>query len=117
MKSAELNKGIPEELITTDTVLFEKVTKELLELYAKKNHDYGNSFDKGMKELGSVYGISRLFDKMNRLIALHGREDTIEVLDEKYEDTLMDLAAYAIMTITYRRKSKYNNDISVPFAS
>lgn len=86
-----------------NVTMFKQVTEELFNLYVIKNHDYGDAFNKGMNELGPVYGISRLFDKMNRLIALHGKEDEAQVLDEKYEDTLLDLANYAIMTIVYRR--------------
>ena len=86
---------IPYRLVDSNVYDFAKVVKQMTELYAEKNHDYGNSFDKGMKVIGLPYGVGRLYDKMNRIISLMNNE--AEVDDEKMEDTVLDLACYAVM--------------------
>lgn len=82
---------------------FSNVCKELIELYTKKNHDYGNSFGKTYENLGIISAVTRISDKYNRLCNLV--RDTHQLVStETVEDTLMDLASYAIMTIMeYRR--------------
>ncbi len=73
-----------------------EICKELNSLYARKNHDYGDSFGKGFKEYGMVMPIIRLEDKLSRLKTLIKAENKV---DESIEDTLMDLANYSIMTL------------------
>ena len=80
-------------------------TKEMCKLYAKKNHDYGNSFDEGCDKIGTGYPLGRLLDKMNRLIACMGKEDEMQI-NESIEDTLKDLGCYSIMTLSYLRRKK-----------
>ena len=38
----------------------------LLDIFRKKNHDYGNSFERSLDKHGLVAGIVRMEDKMNR---------------------------------------------------
>ena len=75
-----------------------KICNELNALYAKKNHDYGDSFHLSFKEEGMAMARIRLGDKLNRFKTL-SRSTTQEVKDESLRDTLIDLANYAIMTI------------------
>lgn len=70
-------------------------------LYERKNHDYGDSFGKSFVEYGMAMPCIRLEDKLNRLKALTKAD--AEVMDETIDDTLMDLANYAIMTLVERR--------------
>ena len=95
------------ELVDDKVETFATIVKEMTELYAKKNHDYGNSFDEGCDKIGVGYPLGRLLDKMNRLIACMGKEDEMQV-NESIEDTLTDLACYSVMTLSYlkRKKSK-----------
>ena len=73
------------------------ICDEINELYAKKNHDYGDSFAQSFREEGMAMVRIRLGDKFNRLKALtRGGEQ--KVSDESIRDTLIDLANYAIMT-------------------
>lgn len=75
---------------------FEKITKEMLDIYKKKNSNYGNSFGEAFDKLGPISGITRLYDKMNRAIALvKGDTNNFESL----EDTFIDMANYAIMNL------------------
>lgn len=98
---------VPIELVDDKVETFSNIVKEMTELYAKKNHDYGNSFDEGCDRIGIGYPLGRLLDKMNRLIACMGKEDEMQI-NESIEDTLKDLACYSVMTLSYlkRKKSK-----------
>jgi len=91
-------------LIDENVKAFADIVGEMTTLYAKKNHDYGDSFDKGMTDIGMAYGIGRLYDKMNRIITLTNVK--AEVNDESIEDTLKDLACYSVMTLSYLRRKK-----------
>ena len=101
------NISVEESLCDEQVETFAHIVKEMTELYAKKNHDYGNSFDEGCDKIGTGYPLGRLLDKMNRLIACMGKEDEMQI-NESIEDTLTDLACYSVMTLSYlkRRKNK-----------
>ena len=75
-----------------------EICREINELYAKKNHDYGDSFGQTFKEEGFAMSRIRLSDKLNRFKTLY-RGAKQEVNDESIRDTLIDLANYAIMTV------------------
>ena len=102
----EIRFEIPDELCTDEVKQFANEAKQCVELYSKKNHDYGNSFDKGMDNIGMAYGVGRIYDKMNRLVTItkNGNEYTIQINTETIDDTLRDLACYAIMMLTYRKR-------------
>lgn len=68
-------------------------------LYAKKNHDYGDSFHQTFVEEGMAMPRIRLGDKFNRFKTLSRKLDAQRVSDESLKDTLLDLANYAIMTV------------------
>lgn len=82
--------------------LHSHICSDLTALYERKNHDYGDSFGKSFKEYGMAMPCIRLEDKLNRLKALT-RNGNQQVSDESIDDTLMDLANYAIMTLVERR--------------
>lgn len=95
------------------TELHSRICTELTSLYERKNHDYGDSFGKSFAEYGMAMPCIRLEDKLNRLKALTRNGDQ-QVSDESIDDTLMDLANYAIMTIVERRiaeESKPNGEV------
>ena len=93
---------IEDELCTDEVVQFANEAKQCVELYSRKNHDYGNSFDKGMDNIGMAYGVGRIYDKMNRLVTLTKEE--AQVKDESVDDTLRDLACYSMMMLAYRKR-------------
>ncbi len=74
------------------------ICQKLNTVYKAKNHDYGDSFGDTYKKLGIISAVTRLSDKMNRLMSLAVNHDA-QVKDEKIEDTLLDMANYAIMTL------------------
>ena len=73
------------------------ICEKLNALYEAKNADYGDSFEKSYMEYGLTMSCIRLEDKLNRLKSLNFSK-TAKV-NESVEDTLMDLANYAIMTL------------------
>lgn len=77
---------------------FKEIANSLGELYEKKNRAYGNSFSDTYKKLGIISAVTRISDKYNRLCNLATNPD-IDNLGESIEDTLKDLASYAIMTL------------------
>ena len=81
---------------------FKSITSQILNTYIKKNHDYGNSFDKSMDEFGMTSAVIRMNDKLERLKTLSKKESMVK--DESVQDTLLDLANYAIMTVMYLKK-------------
>lgn len=87
---------------------FKSITSQILNTYIKKNHDYGNSFDKSMDEFGIASAIIRMNDKLERLKTLSKKESMVK--DESVQDTLLDLANYAIMTVMYLKKHEYKDD-------
>lgn len=86
---------------------FEGITQQMVSLYEKKNHDYGDSFGETFRKLGPISAITRITDKYNRLVSLATKGEQ-QVNDEKLEDTLIDLANYAVMTIMEIRKQGKN---------
>lgn len=97
-------------LVDEQVKTFADIVGKMTTLYAKKNHDYGNSFDEGCDKLGVSYPLGHLLDKMNRLIACMGKEETMQV-NETIEDTLTDLACYSVMTLSYlKRKKEHGKD-------
>lgn len=87
------------------TELHSRICSELTALYERKNHDYGDSFGKSFTEYGMAMPCIRLEDKLNRLKALT-KSGNQQVSDESIDDTLMDLANYAIITLVERRMAE-----------
>lgn len=78
---------------------------EMHALYTRKNADYGDSFAQLRKRYPN-FVCMRLFDKLNRLDTIIQPGYECKVSDEKIEDTLMDIANYAIMELTERRAER-----------
>lgn len=82
---------------------FESICTELINLQSKKNTDYGDSFNKSMDEFGMIAALIPLTNKVNRLKQLVINGDA-QIKSESIDDTLRDLACYAIMTISNLKK-------------
>lgn len=78
---------------------FKKITKEMVDLYSRKNTDYGGSFDESLDEDGLLVAKIRMKDKLNRFSQLIDNDGLVE--DESLRDTLIDLANYSVMTIMW----------------
>lgn len=80
--------------------------KHQLNTFKRKNHDYGNSFEKSLDTFGLVAGIVRMNDKFERLLSLtQGNKDAL-VGSESLVDTLEDLSNYAAMAACYLKGKK-----------
>ena len=88
----------------TDVDRFRNITKTMLDTFSKKNHDYGNSFEQSLDEEGLAASRIRMGDKWNRFKNL-SKGKTVQVNDESIRDTLLDLAAYSIMTMIWLDKN------------
>ena len=108
VKMRTLNNCVDDNLIDENVVSFRAIQDKLVNIYAKKNHDYGDSFNEGCNELGVGYAFSRIFDKTKRFQTLAkgimNNNLSIEVQDETIEDTIMDLANYCMMYLAWRDK-------------
>lgn len=85
-----------QEGLTKDEVTFKEITEQMLQTYIKKNRDYGGAFERGMERDGMISALTRMYDKLDRLHSLKDKDP--EVVEESVQDTLLDLANYAIMT-------------------
>lgn len=78
---------------------FEMVTAEMLNMYQRKNADYGNSFAETIREFVFIPAVARINDKLKRVKNMvKGREMNI-IKDESLRDNLMDIANYCVLTI------------------
>ena len=80
--------------------LIEKVHNETLEIFKKKNADYGDAF----ATYGAIGVIVRIGDKIMRIKSLSSNKTKIHqvagaVMDESIKDTLYDLINYAAMAL------------------
>jgi len=81
-----------------------KVQNEALELFSKKNADYGDAF----ATYGTVGVIVRMGDKIQRLISVSNKGVAL-VDSESLRDTLIDLHNYAAMGIMLIDEQRENN--------
>ena len=84
---------------------FHEIVNSMANLYAKKNENYGDSFGQLYKDLGPISGLVPLHNKLDRLTNLikGGHNDF-----ESIEDTLKDLACYAVMNLIAYEEYKQN---------
>ena len=92
----------------TNVEKFKAITEEMVKLYEVKNKNYGNSFDKSLDEDGLLVSKIRLGDKFGRFSSLL-KANSIGTKEESIEDTLIDLANYAVMTLKWMRNKKQNS--------
>jgi len=71
-----------------------RIQEEALELFAKKNADYGDAF----AQFGIIGVLMRIEDKIQRSLSITKRGVQL-VQDEGLKDTLVDLHNYAAMAL------------------
>ena len=81
---------------------YKKVQREAIELFQRKNKDYGDAF----ANYGPVGVIVRMGDKINRLSSVTKNEVSL-VQNESIRDTLIDLHNYAAMAIMLMDEKYY----------
>jgi len=85
--------------LTEDILTIENIRKGLVDVFIKKNADYGND---QLIEFGEFGIVVRSFDKINRLKNLVDRSDR-QVIDETLDDTWRDLAIYSFIALLIRK--------------
>jgi len=85
---------------------YKRLQADMLQTFIDKDSDYGDSFGKTFDKYGIVSALTRMSDKLNRLDNL-ASSNTMQV-DESIEDTLLDLANYAMLT--YLEIHKFDKD-------
>ncbi len=86
---------------------FREIATSLADLYERKNSNYGDSFGKLYRDLGPVAGLVPLHNKLDRATSLiQGDVNHFESI----EDTLKDLASYAIMNLIELELAKENQN-------
>ena len=80
------------------------ICKDLNKIYEQKNHDYGDAAYQGYKKYGPAYYLVQLHNKLSRLESLTNK--TQQVKDESIDDTLLDMANYAVIYL----ESRHRND-------
>lgn len=92
---------------------FEDILTDILEdmhtTLTSKNKDYGDSFAKLYRKFGLQYALIRQLEKTDRLDNLIMGQEEAEVTNESVEDTIRDIAGYAILTLVTMEKEKENN--------
>lgn len=87
--------------------LHKQLLDNLHTLYVTKNKDYGDSVHDTYEKYGLVSFLVRLEDKLNRARTLSKQEALVK--DEKIEDTLLDMANYAVLAVIELQGDR-NND-------
>lgn len=78
-------------------------------VFCRKNHDYGNSFEKSLDKFGLVAGIVRMNDKFERLVSLNDPSKDAQIASESLIDTLEDLSNYAAMAACWLKRKEEQN--------
>ena len=85
-----------------------KLLDGLHNLYVTKNRDYGDSVHDTYEKYGLVSFLVRLEDKLNRARTLSKQAAVVQ--DEKIEDTLLDMANYAVLAVLELKGDRTNNE-------
>lgn len=89
-----------------DYYKYSTILKRMDDTHTRKNNDYGDAAYQGYKKYGDFYFLVQLHNKMSRLESLTVGRKTQMVKDESIDDTLLDMANYAIMFL----ESRHRND-------
>lgn len=85
---------------------FEDIAKSQIQLYKKKNSDYGSATDRLFYKYGFTYYQIMLEQKLMRFNSLLSKDNKPNF--ESIEDTLLDLSNYAILAVESIRKERKN---------
>jgi hypothetical protein len=86
---------------------FDEKLKHMANTFARKRNDYGATTTETFEKFGPVSMLIRMHDKLGRLDNLLGNtsKDRL-VATESIEDTLLDMANYAILAVIELRQEK-----------
>ena len=85
---------------------YSSILRQMDETHTRKNNDYGDAAYQGYKKYGPAYFLVQLHNKLSRLESLTINNRSQMVKDESIDDTLLDMANYAVMYL----ESRHRND-------
>jgi hypothetical protein len=83
-----------------------EIQDKALELFARKNADYGDAF----ATFGLIGVLVRIEDKIKRALSISNKGVTL-VNDEGLQDTLLDLHNYAAMALMLSNESSAQHSV------
>ena len=91
--------------IDEEIKVFNELTTHMNAVFEKKRNDYGQTTTETFIKFGPVSMLTRMHDKIGRLdnLLVHNKANYV---GEAVEDTLLDLANYALITIIELEKQK-----------
>ena len=89
-----------------DYYRYSNILKRMDDTHTRKNNDYGDAAYQGYKKFGDYYFMVQLHNKYQRLESLTIGNKTQQVKEESIDDTLLDMANYAVMYL----ESRHRND-------
>jgi hypothetical protein len=104
----------PDDLPACGHPMFHELLKTMAEIHNAKNQDYGDGKPLGNFEEARDLGVEpwrgaliRMSDKWSRVKSLANKDEQKGAVDdESFEDTLIDLANYSLLTIVLRREER-----------
>lgn len=97
LRPQDTNPTIPDVKPNSVAAHFNEICDGLKDLYARKNKDYGNAWQKHLYKYGLRPFTMRVSEKIDRIDSIIDNGGA-QVKDESILDTMLDIAAYAIMT-------------------
>jgi len=97
LRPQDTNPTIPDVKPNSVAAHFNEICDDLKDLYARKNKDYGNAWQKHLYKYGLRPFTMRVSEKIDRIDSIIDNGGA-QVKDESILDTMLDIAAYAIMT-------------------
>jgi hypothetical protein len=88
------------------------ILNNMKDTFEKKNHDYGDSTQKLYEQFNESYFI-RIADKFNRINTLLTNNNDPKV-DEKLEDTILDLANYCVLWLANKNYVDERESLETP---
>ena len=83
---------------------YSSILRQMDETHTRKNNDYGDAAYQGYKKYGPAYFLVQLHNKLSRLESLTINNRSRMVKDESIDDTLLDMANYAVMYLESRHR-------------
>lgn len=96
MKNNNLDLIVEDGVVNATSLKYHM--ERILDLQIKKNHDYGNSIERGVNKRGWQYIAIQLENKLNRFDQLI--ENNSALVNESLTDTLDDIIGYALHATT-----------------
>ena len=83
---------------------YSSILRQMDDTHTRKNNDYGDAAYQGYKKYGPAYFLVQLHNKLSRLESLTINNRSQMVKDESIDDTLLDMANYAVMYLESRHR-------------